>query len=205
MSGVTDLARYDAACRALAEAKAVDEVKDIRDQAMAMRLYARQAKNRQLEADAFEIRLRAEKRVGEMMASGKDDRASVGGDRDGKSDGFSENPSKPTLAEAGIDKNLANRARRLHALSAPEFERVIAEGREAIERGIEKYVLKTVEMAMARKACDSNGEGGGTIEDLQALAAAGRRFGVIYPTRRGVTKARRWAIAAVPSSGAMPR
>src|ERR1700727_2206587 len=33
-----------------------------------MRLYAKQAKNKELEADACEIRLRAERRVGRMMA-----------------------------------------------------------------------------------------------------------------------------------------
>jgi hypothetical protein len=53
---VTTLLKCDAACRSLAEAKSVDEVKDVRDKAMAMQLYAQHAKNKSLEADAAEIR-----------------------------------------------------------------------------------------------------------------------------------------------------
>lgn len=64
---VVALARYDAAIRALADAKSVDEAKDIRDKAEAMRAYARQANNKQLEVDAAEIRLRAERRLGELL------------------------------------------------------------------------------------------------------------------------------------------
>ena len=49
------LVRYDAACKALAEAKATDEVKEIRDKAEALRAYGRLAKNKQMELDAIEI------------------------------------------------------------------------------------------------------------------------------------------------------
>ena len=45
----------------MTEAKSIDEVKDIRDKAEAMRAYARQANNRVLEVDAAEICMRAER------------------------------------------------------------------------------------------------------------------------------------------------
>src|SRR6266542_4340007 len=67
---VTALILYDAACRAVAECKTVDEAKDLRDKAEAMRAYAHQAKNRNLEIDAAAIRMRAERR-GELIAAQK--------------------------------------------------------------------------------------------------------------------------------------
>ena len=77
------LTRYDVACRAVAEAHRIDEVKDIRDKAVALAAYARQAKDGELIAHATAIRKRAERRLGELM---EDDRkagklAKGGGDK----------------------------------------------------------------------------------------------------------------------------
>ena len=149
------LVKYDAACRALAEARSVDEVKDILDKAIAMACYARQSKNKDLEADANEIRLRAERRLGEMMDEGKPDRAAVGGDRR-VNDGVSKTPSltrlsKPTLIEIGIDKNLAKRARMLRGLSDKEFEAVVKENRAKIAGEADRITRRTINVA-ARKS-----------------------------------------------------
>lgn len=122
----TQLILYDAACRALAEASSVDEVKDVRDQAMAIKLYARQAKNKDLEAQAIEIRTRAERRVGQMMAEQPKARA-------GNPNWGTKNPnSAATLDEAGVDKNLAKRARKYAAMDEDEFEGQVSRARERV-------------------------------------------------------------------------
>jgi N6-adenosine-specific RNA methylase IME4 len=133
---MTALSRFDEACIALAEAKDLSEVKDIADKATALKEYARRAKDKQLEVGAAELRLRAERRLGQMMntlglSSGRP-----------KRNGFSKNPlplldgtieppaSSPTLAVMNIDKNLANRARKHASIQDAEFERRVALGRE---------------------------------------------------------------------------
>jgi hypothetical protein len=45
----------------------VDEVKDIRDKALALQHYAKQAMNLEAERQAIEIRIRAERKAGQLM------------------------------------------------------------------------------------------------------------------------------------------
>lgn len=139
---MTKLVKYDAACRALAEAKAVDEVKDLRDKADAMRVYAMQAKNKSLEIDAAEIRIRAERRLGELIAAQK---ATVGlnsgarGQLQGRKETgevlavvSDDRQNTPTLADAGISKDLSSRAQKIAAVPEDEFEAEVGEWRERV-------------------------------------------------------------------------
>jgi N6-adenosine-specific RNA methylase IME4 len=119
------LAKYDAACRALAEAAAVDEVKGVLDLAAALRAYARQAKNRDAELNAARIRVRAIKRLGEMIAEQK---TTVGLAKGGQPYQAStctgaEQVERPlTLEEAGIDRKLSSYAQKVAALGPIRFE-----------------------------------------------------------------------------------
>ena len=129
------LARYDAACRAVAEAKTVDEAKDIRDRAVAMAAYAKQAKNKDLEADAVEIRMRATRRLDQLRQAQKETVGLSAGTRGSRVKGARVD-DKPTLASQGIDKNLANQARRLGALPDDRFETAVAEARDRVTNAL---------------------------------------------------------------------
>lgn len=137
---MTALARYDQACRAIAEAKSIDEAKDIRDKAVAMAAYARQAKNRELEADAIEIRMRATRRLDQLRQAQKETVGLARGGEQYKTTGVSITPVVPTLSQQGIDKNLAKQARSLGSLSDEKFEAVVADARDAVNRVVKSVV-----------------------------------------------------------------
>lgn len=156
--------RYDAACRALAEAKAVDEVQDIRSKADAMRIYGMQAKNKTLEVDAAEIRIRAERKLGELIDQQKQTDGLNRGGRPSDKTGAKLEPVIPTLAQAGIDKKLSSRAQKLAAVPAEEFEAEVSDWRERVEAEGERVTTR-LEKAGERAQSKTPAP---TIESLQA-------------------------------------
>lgn len=151
------LVKYEAACRALAEANSVDEVKGIRDSAEAMRAYARQAKNKQLEIDASEIRFRAERRIGELMEAQKNSVGLSAGTRGSKIQGARVD-ERPTLAEAGIDKHLADRARKYAAIPEDKFETILSERRERIEQENDRATVSLLDASKHVRGTFGTGE-----------------------------------------------
>ena len=130
------LIKYDAACRALAECRTIDEVKTWADKAAAMQAYGRMAKDKTLEVDAAEIRIRAERRLGELLAQAK---AAGGLNREANLRQNTELVSNevgktaPTLADAGISYDLSSRAQKMAAVPEAEFEQEVGAWRERVK------------------------------------------------------------------------
>ena len=175
----TQLIKYEAACRALAECKSVDEVKAWADKAAAMQAYGRMAKDKTLEVDAAEIRIRAERRLGEMISAQKSD----GGLNKGK---LKQGPvlvsneggkRAPKLADVGIGYDLSSRAQKLAAVPEAEFEAELAAKRERdqkegarvsakLEKAGERELAKAKQPSV--KEPDSAADTGQSLDELIA-------------------------------------
>lgn len=119
---MTQLVRYEQARTALAECHRVDEVKDIRDKAEAMAAYARQAKDSELIQYATEIKVRAERRCGELLKATADSgqRATRGVNVERY------DIDKPTLSDMGLTRDESSRYQQLAAMPTEHFETAVA-------------------------------------------------------------------------------
>lgn len=120
---VLPLALYDEMCRAIDAAYRVDEVKDIRDKARAFEVYARQAKNVEAESRACEIRLRAERKAGQLRTA-MDKQAGARGV--GKKVDCTDS-SPPTNADLGLTDRQSSDWQKLGAISDDQFEAALAD------------------------------------------------------------------------------
>jgi hypothetical protein len=119
----TALVRYDAMCTAIAAAYEFDEVKEIRDKAIAIEVYAKQAKNVEAERQACEIRLRAERKCGELLR----DREKAKGGRPPETPNG--NGGVSPLSDLGITHNQSSQWQKLAGVPPDLFEQELQRDR----------------------------------------------------------------------------
>lgn len=201
------LVKYEAACLALAEAHSVDEVKDIHDKAVAMRTYAIQAKNVDLECMAAEVRERAERRLGEMLAAEKAaGHLKVG--RPSKENAASDAVfSRVRLADLGVDEHLSRRSQKKASISEAAFEAMVAGMRQQIVERADKSAQRSANAEKKAKAKADHAarvHDGCDVDDLHALVADGRKFKAILIDRHGSSSRARTRARAVPPPSITP-
>ena len=158
--------------RALAAARAPDELIDLANKAEAMRRYAQRSRlGMAAQNKCAELRLRAERKLGQYLGGtqrhqgGRPKPVLLG-------NGF------PTLDELGITRKLAHRAQRLAAIPAMDFETYLG---TAVEHEWEITTRLLLHHSERRQATAKNRERivGGRVADLIEFAAAGNRMGCI--------------------------
>lgn len=131
---MTELIKYEAARIAINEACAVDEVLDIKNKHEAMRLYAKQTKNIEMANQCAEIRIRAERRLGQMLKQQKEDGLMNTGAKGlpGNENSLvqSHDETTPKLSDIGISKSMSSRAQAIANVPDQEFEETITKFRD---------------------------------------------------------------------------
>ena len=163
------LIRYEAARNALAEAHRVDEVKDIRDKAEAMAAYARQAKDSELIQYATEIKVRAERRCGELLA--RTEMHSGGRPAENPSDDA--RGSSPTLREMGLSYSESSRYQQLAAMPAEHFETAVATAKATAGEVTTAFMLREAKAAKPQAKPKTGAKAEALREELRQADARG--------------------------------
>lgn len=169
------MALLENGCRAISQARTVQEAVGIRDAAEELRHhfkargYGVQAMN-----DAAEIKLRAERRLGELLHE-------MPKQRPGEYQRLHRATVAPSLDDLGIEKTQSHRWQKIADIDEEVFEDHIATVRDKEEE------LTTAGMLRCARKADQpgrqNGESmpnGCVAEDLYELVRMGKRYGTIY-------------------------
>lgn len=183
MNHPRDLVLLSKAEKAIAEAKTLDEVKDIVDRAAAVKAYAKKAQlGQKIVVEAAAIKLRAERRLGEMMQSINLANSAPGNQYTGPLATHTLGVSPPIfLRDLGITKSDSARSQKIAKLPRETFERYIAENVDANREPTTAALLRLekqqhiVTTVSAPKHC-----GCGVVASMNELLRSGQRFATIY-------------------------
>jgi len=164
-----NLVRYEAARTALAEAHRVDEVKDIRDKAEAMAAYARQAKDQELILFATEIKVRAERKCGELLSG--IERAP--GNRTDKTSYEPVTKYQQALEDNKLNHMAANRFQQLASMSEEHFEAAVATAKDTAGQVTTAFMLREAQKAKPQGKAKTGPKADAIREELRAAKERG--------------------------------
>jgi N6-adenosine-specific RNA methylase IME4 len=161
MNEPKELSLLSTASRALCEARTVDEVKDIRDKAEAVKAYARKAKlGHSILLEAALVKVRAERKLGGILSDTELAKSAPGNQFTGVKEPSDE--ATPTLATLGITKSDSSRFQQIANLPEDVFQSYVKEAVETEREPTTAGLLK-----LAKRQCKS------PTEDPQASCDPG--------------------------------
>lgn len=181
---MTSLLKYDAACRALAEAVSAQEVMQVHVTAAGIEAVAKMAGDFENELKAAMLRTRAAARLGDMIREGEEKGilARHGGDRKSRADqdrARDLDPKPATLKEIGVSSRLSARARQLSGIGAQAVAAMLDRmERESRERGTVAH--NVIHQTLGKRNAETRRDLARELSDAAALKPTGRRFPVLY-------------------------
>ena len=144
---MTQLIRYEAARQALADAVAFDEVMAIMNVSEQAALYAKQAGDNELIEKATEIRVRAQRKAGEMLTLAAEAGQRATGRENIKQHSGSHGATPVTLEQIGITKSESSRYQQLAAMPADHFETAVATAKATAGEVTTAFMLREASKA----------------------------------------------------------
>lgn len=171
MAHESQLILLSRARQAIGEARTLDDLRGIRDKAEAIRSYAKsRGQCFEIQQEAAEIKLRTERRMGEMLVNMNVHAGRPVGNCN----------AKLQLPDLGVERMQSHRWQRIASLAEPEFERYIADTKTS---GRELTTAGAVSLAKVAKNQNRNvaiGLRTQPVIRLNELVESGQKFGCIY-------------------------
>lgn len=161
---------YEAMRTAIATCSRVDEIADLADKAVAAQAYFRQSQDVENEMEASRIRVRAERRLGEILKAmaERGERATRGDAETAMSRGAT------SLAELGIPRDRASRAMQLADVPQEQFDAALAEPAVAQPRRILREIREPTPRPKPLVPIDHTLSLWGKVRELGSEIEAGR-------------------------------
>jgi len=181
MSENSQLALLQNARTALSQVATVDDAREIRDKADAVRHYARQAKlGQELIIEAAVVKLRAERRLGQILGD-MQLATGVRGNQHAESSG---EPNGALLSELGINKSESSRMQRIAELDEKLFETYI---QSETESRCEPTIMGVMRLVRESKRPSSRATESPPVDyesfaSIDELIRADRRFKTVLIT-----------------------